>query len=135
MKPLIAAGLIVVPLLIVAAIAWWPDPQLDVSSVLILPPEADGSEKVDNLLDEIPVTLSIQLKEISGLEVRLGGKEPADVIVMTALTSDSGILQLNIQAIDSKTHKEIWSNTFQSPRSQYSDMLRAAGQSLRRALD
>ena len=135
MKPLIAAALIVVPLLMVAAIAWWPDSPIDASSVVILPPEVYGSEKVGNLPDEIPGTLSRHLKEITGLQVKVGTGETADILVVTSLTSDSGIVQLNIQAIDSRTHKEIWSNVFQSPRSQYSEMLRVASESLRRALD
>lgn len=135
MKSWIAAALIIVPLLIAAAVRYWPHTPAGVSIVAIAPPKLYGSDDLAVLGDKITVTLAMHLKEVAGLQVKLSSAETADVLVVTSLTSDSGLLQLDIQAIDRRTHKEIWQNAYQSPQARYSEMLEVAAEGLRRALD
>ena len=132
---MIAAALIIVPVLIVGAIAVWPEESADVSSVVILPPKVYGAESAGDAAEMISAVLASHLKEISGLEVKVSSTESADAAVLTSLTSDSGILRLNIEVIDTRTRKGIWSNAYQSPTAQYPEMLRVAGEGLRRALE
>ena len=122
-------------MLIVAAVAFWPDTPVNASSVVIVPPKAYGSQDVGEAAEIIPPALASHLKEIPGMEVKVSSTESGDIAVLTTLTSDSGILQLNIEVIDTRTRKGIWGNAYQSPRSQYTEMLRVAGEGLRRALD
>ena len=142
MKPLIAAALIIVPLLIAAVITWWPAEPVAVSTVLITPAEVHSQQDISGLADNIPAVLSSHLKEIPGLEVHVAQRnvDPAqavgfDVVILTGLTEDAGIFQLNVQAIRPQTRKEIWSNAYHSSREQYPEMLRVAGEGLRRALN
>ena len=135
MKAWIAAALIVVPVIIVVAIAVWPGTPIDASSVVFLPTKVYGLTAGEDLTEMIPAVLASHLKEIPGLDVRISSTESADVAVLSTLTSDSGILQLNIQIIDTRTRKEVWGNSYQSPSGQYSEMLRVAGEGLRGVLD
>lgn len=135
MKSRIPAALIMVPLLIAAAVRYWPHAPIAVSSVAIAPPKLYGSGNVPDLADKITATLAAHLREIAGLRVNVSPAETADVLVVTSLTSDSGLLQLDIQAIDPRTHKQIWQNAYQSPQSRYSEMLEVAAEGLRLALD
>ena len=141
MKPLIAAALIIVPLLIAGVITYWPGESAAISTVVIPPPEVHSTQDISTLADQIPPALSNPLKETAGLQVLIAEKnvDPAqavgfDAVILTTLTEDAGIFQLNIQAIRPQTHEEIWNNAYHSSRQQYSEMLRVAGEGLRRAL-
>ena len=142
MKPLIAAALIILPLLIAAVITYWPAEPVAVSTVMIPPAEVHSSQDISGPADDIPAVLSSHLKEIPGLRVEVVQRsvDPAqaagfDVVILTTLTEDAGIFQLNVQAVRPQTRKEIWSNAYQSSRQQYPEMLRVAGEGLRRALN
>lgn len=141
-KPLIATALMIVPLLIVAVITWWPAEPVAVSTVLIPPTDVHSPQDISGPADEIPAVLSSHLKEIPGLQVHVAERnvDPAqaagfDVVILTTLTEDAGIFQLNVQAVRPQTRKEIWSNAYHSSREQYREMLSAAGEGLRRALN
>jgi hypothetical protein len=58
----------------------------------------------------------------------------ADALVVTVLTADAGIVQLDVQIIDPATGRVLYNNPYHSPRDQYPQMIRAAGTALRRAL-
>ena len=64
MKSWIAAALIIVPLLLAAAITYWPHARVVVSSVVILPSQVHGTGKAADLADKIPLTLAAHLKDI-----------------------------------------------------------------------
>ena len=132
---MVAASLIVVPLLVAAAIAIWPTEAANVSSVVILPPKTYGRETTGINLEMIRTVLTDHLKEITDLEIKSSPSQSADAAVLTTLTSDSGILQLNIEVFDTRTRKRIWGNAYHSPTTKYSDMLRVAGEGIRRALE
>ncbi len=142
MKAWIAAALMIVPLLIAAAINYWPAESISVSTVVIPPPDVHSPHDISVLANEIPAALSSALRENSKFQVQItegavDSKQAMgfDAVVITTLTEDAGIVQLNVQAARPRSRKEIWSNAYQSSREQYSEMLRAAGKGLRRALD
>jgi hypothetical protein len=135
-------ALIIVPLLIAAAITYWPSERIPLSTVVILPPDLHSQNDVSGLAEEIPAALAGQLENIPRLRVEVTDKaidaEHAaafDAVVITTLTEDAGIVQLNIQVVNPGTRREIWSNSYQSSRGQFSEMLRVAGEGMRRALD
>ena len=142
MKGWIAAALIVVPLLIAATIAYWPAKPIEVTSVVIAPPDVHGRSDISDLAEEVPALLAKQLRELPRLKVRiaeknLGPNDAAafDAVIITTLTEDAGIVQVNVQVVNPRTRTEIWNNAFQSPRQQFRDMMRVAGDSVRRALN
>jgi hypothetical protein len=142
MKGGIAAALIVVPLLIAALIAYWPSSPVSVATVLVLPPDVHGQSDISALAKDVPAVLAEQLHASNKLTVRIAEKNmdsnealAFDAVIMTTLTEDAGIFQLNVQVVSPRTHAEIWKNAYQSPREQFPDMLRAAGNGVRRALD
>jgi hypothetical protein len=140
MKGAIAAALIVVPLLIAAAIAYWPAPPVSVSTVLILAPDVHGRTDISELAKDVPAALAEQLAP--KLKVRIAEEnidsneaEAFDAVIITTLTEDAGIVQLNVQVVSPRTRAEVWKNAYQSPRERFRDMLRAAGNGVRRALN
>jgi hypothetical protein len=142
MKGGFAAALIVVPLLIAAVIAYWPAKQVRVETVLILPPDVRSRSDISDLVKDVPAVLAEQLHANPELKVRIAEKnmdssEAAafDAVIVTMLTEDAGILQLNVQVVSPQTRAEIWKNAYQSPRQRFRDMLRAAGDGVREALD
>ena len=142
MKGWIAAALIVVPLLIAAAIAYWPATPVEVTNLVIPPPDVHGRGNISELAKELPARLADQLREAPKLKVQVAeknidAKEAAafDAVVITTLTEDVGIVQLNVQVINPRTRTEIWNKAYESPRQQFRDMVRVAGDALRRALD
>jgi hypothetical protein len=141
MKGWIAAALIVLPLVIAAAIAYWPTTPAEVTSVVIPPPDVHGRTDISELERELPGILAERLRQASKLQVKLAEKAidvneagEFDAVIITTLTEDAGIVQLNVQVINPRTRTEIWNNAYQSPRQQFRDMMRVAGDALRRAL-
>jgi hypothetical protein len=129
-KTVIAVALIIVPLLIVAAVSYWPRAAPHISSVNILPPRVNGSGNVDDLINKIPGVLEARLKNIPGLQVSASATGTADAMILSSLTSDSGLLQLDIQAVDTRTRKQIWANSYRSTAAQYPEMLRVAAEAV-----
>jgi hypothetical protein len=142
MKGWIAAALILVPLLIAATIAYWPAKPIEVTSVVIAPPDVHGRSDISDLAEELPTLLAEQLRQLPKLKVQIAeknldsnGAAAFDAVIITTLTEDAGIVQVNVQVVNPRTRTEIWDNTYQSPRQQFRDMMRVAGKSVRQALD
>ena len=150
---LVAVALIVVPLVIAAAISYWPpgDAGPPISSVIVLPAKIKASPDLAYLSDAIAAALTKHLAGIPGIEVkvppsspevellkgdysRLAGPSTAGAVVLSALTVDAGIYQLDLQILEPQTRRVIWSNSYQSSGVLYNEMIRAAGDGLRRAL-
>ena len=136
---LIAAGLMIVPLLIAAAISYWPfrDAGPPISSLAILPTKVYGPADLAYLADEVPMTISTNLAGVEGLDVRTppnANDYGASVVVLSAITVDAGIYELDLQVIEPRTRRVVWRNSYQSPRGLYPEMLRAASDGLRRAV-
>lgn len=153
-KSAFAVALMTAPLLIVALVSYWPSeqPALSPSAVVLLLPVKIRSEEpaTKDLAKTIPQTLSAYLRELPGLSAKLPGdlmdfetagtaldqvadEHGATAVVFATLASDSGFLELDLQVVEPHTHRTIWSNAYQSPRTQYSEMIRVAGKALQRA--
>lgn len=143
----------ILPLLIAGLLSFWSNRNRppEVSSVVVLPAKVFGASDLAYLTDAVPGTLSTHLAGVQGLETKVpptsiefdksGGdyNKIADaygvnVLVLSAITADAGILQLNLQVIDPRTRRVIWSNPYQGPRGKYLELVQAAGEGLRRAL-
>lgn len=121
----------IVPLVIAAAISYWPQAAPEpLSSIAVLPAQVHGFPDEAELAGALPAALSNHLTGIDPLKLEVQ-PERADILVLSAITSDSGLVQLNIRAINRRTRQEIWSNVYQAPRAQYTEMLQAAGETLR----
>ena len=57
MKAWVAAALMVVPLLIAAAIAYWPAKAVTVATVVIPPPDVHGRSDISGLAKDVPAIL------------------------------------------------------------------------------
>jgi hypothetical protein len=142
MKGLVGAALIVVPLLIAAAIAYWPKEPISVMTVVISPTEVHSRDDISDLAEQVPKVLAEQLHEAAKLTVQIVERnidmkeaEAFDAAILTSLTEDAGIIQLNVQVISPRTREEILNKTYHSPHQQFRDMLHAAGDGVRRALN
>jgi hypothetical protein len=142
MKSRITVALIVLPLLIALAVTYWPDEEIKVSSVIILPTDVQGRSDISSLASSIPEALAEQLRGIPNVrvEVAKGSIDQHhvagfDAVIITTLMEDAGIIRLNVLAVSPHTRKEIWSNAYQSARQQFPSMLRVAAEEVRRALD
>src|SRR5262249_39701873 len=107
MKGWIAAALIVLPLIIAAAIAYWPTKPVEVRNVVILPPDVHGRSDVSDVAAELPALLAEQLRQVPKLTVKIADKnldstEAAafDAAIITTLTEDAGIVQVNVQVVN-----------------------------------
>jgi hypothetical protein len=135
----IAGGLMIVPLLIAAAIAYWPSrpAERSVTQVFVLA-TVQGPNDVDNLADELSRTIA-QALEHAGVAVTIGqkGSDAAQgaALLLTAMTVDAGIFQLDLQLIEPSTGRVLWKNSYQSPRDSYREMLKVAGNALVRAIN
>ena len=142
MKAWVAAALMVVPLLIAAAIAYWPAKAVTVATVVIPPPDVHGRSDISGLAKNVPAILAERLREAPKLKVKIAEKnidanEAAafDAVIITTVTEDAGIIQLNVQVVTPRTRAEIWNNAYQSSHQQFRDMVSVAGDGVRRALD
>jgi hypothetical protein len=151
LRSALAAGMMIIPLLIVAAVKYWPSDDLydfDGSSILVLPAKVIGQSSSNYLGDAVAANLSSHLGQVPGLRMKPPpasqellqyaddyGKVAAaygvDLLILTAITVDSGMFQINLQIVDPHTQKLIWRNPYQGPRGKYLELIRAAGEGLR----
>ena len=144
----------IVPVLIAATVSYWPSHNpsgSEASLVLVLPTTVFGSSEVRDLAARVPESLSMQVGSVPGKQMKtapttiqvdpkkadyrkIGADYGADLLLLTAITGDAGLLQLNLQLLDARTQRVAWSNAYQSPQSKYSDLIRVAGEGLRREL-
>ena len=131
----IAVALMLLPLIIAGLISYWPKERSEIGRVVILPAKLYGQADTSNLAASVPPTLLGELGDVKGITVTTADTAAeADVAVIPSLTLDSGLLQLNLEVMDSRTQKEIWNEAFQAPQAQYSEMMRAAAARLRTVL-
>src|SRR5262245_24680082 len=100
MKTWIAGGLMILPLLIAIAIAYWPSHPLPGSSIIIPPPDVHSRDDVSSLAQQIPAAIADELKRIPALTIETAESDidPAtagrfDAVIITTLTEDSGIIR------------------------------------------
>ena len=111
-------------------------------TVVIPPPDVHGRSDISGLAKDVPAILAERLREAPKLKVKIAEKnidanEAAafDAVIITTVTEDAGIIQLNVQVVTPRTRAEIWNNAYQSSHQQFRDMVSVAGDGVRRALD
>ena len=144
------SALILVPLLLTAIVKYGPvlRPRPQLRTIAVVQPRLFGAREFAYLQDDIARGLRESLQGIPGIEVRpfpawdgvgtdltqLAAAAGTDGLLMSAVTADSGLIQLNVQLVEAKTGRILYSNPFQSAEANYPAMVAAAGAALRREL-
>jgi len=121
------------------------------NSIVVLPCKVYGSKDVDYLTEAIPESLSTLLGNVEGLETKIPitnseldsiqgdlGKA-ADLyqvqrFVRPSVTIDSDQMTLNVQLLDSKTRRILWSKEYPGRRSSYLELVHGTAEDLRQKL-
>jgi len=146
-------ALILVPLFLTVVVKYAPvfTAHPKITSVSVVPPHLYGPKEFDYMEEDIPARMREGLTGISGVtilpspavaESRVGEDVAkvattvggADALIMTTVTVDSGLIQLNVEIIDPKTKRILYSTPFQSSKDNYPDMMRAAAAAVKREL-
>ncbi len=151
-KSALVIALIVLPLVLTAIVKYLPNltGQTKVSSITILHPRLLAPKEFDYLDEDVVKRLREALADIPG--VRLQESPPAnmtkvgddlakaassvgaDALIVSTLTIDSGIVQLNLQVVEPVSKEILYNTPFQSSIDRYPEMMRAAAAALKRAL-
>jgi hypothetical protein len=148
----VAIILILLPLVITAVVKYLPAlmEHQHVSSLAILHPRLIGPKEFIYLEDDVAKQLHDALAEIPGLLLRelpaeditqVGGdlaqaanRAGASALIVSVLTVDAGIVQLNLQVIEARSRRVVFNTPYQSSIANYPNMMKAAGAALKRAL-
>ena len=122
-----------------------------IASIVALPSKVVAQASDQFLTDAIPNTISAHLTQVQGLETKMppssGEVERvqgdlgklADVygvsaFVLTSLTADADRLVLNVQLVEARSRRLLWSREFDGRRASYLALARGAAEELRGAL-
>jgi serine/threonine protein kinase len=120
----------------------------EINSIVALPSKVYGPEEDRFLTDAIPNMLSTRLIEVEGMETkappttmdveRVGGDlakiEKAygvNGFVLSSVTVVSNRLVLNVQLVEARSRRLLWSREYEGHRSNYLDLVRGAADGLR----
>jgi serine/threonine protein kinase len=120
-------------------------------SIIVLPCQVSGSEEDRYLSEAIPRTISTQLVGVEGLETKapptnaefesVGGSRDriaslyrVQCLVIPSISAQAGNFLLNIQLIEAKSKRLLWTKDYQGARGSYLLMTQTAAEDLRRAL-
>jgi tetratricopeptide (TPR) repeat protein/predicted Ser/Thr protein kinase len=143
-------------LLVAAALLFKPWRMSEVSvtqanSVVVLPCKVYGAKDADYLTEAIPGSLSTLLGKIEGLDTRapitnsefeavkgdlgkIATLYQVERFVQPFVTVDSDQMTLNIQLLDSKTRRILWSKEYPGRRSNYLELVHGTAEDLRQKL-
>jgi eukaryotic-like serine/threonine-protein kinase len=128
------------------------EPRLDkIESLLALPCKVYGAPEVNYLTDAIPSSLSTLLARVEQLETRIPPtsfeveKVRGDIskiaaayhvstFVMSSLTKESNRLILDVQIVDAKNKKVLWSNQYNGTLQSYRELTRQAAEGIRQVI-
>ena len=145
-------ALILVPLFLTVVVKYAPvfTARPKISSVSVAPPHMYAPKEFDYMQEDISARMRDGLAGIPGIEIRpsptaaespvgedvakIANNVSADALIMTTVTIDSGLIQLNVEIIDPKTKRILYSNPFQSSKANYPAMMRAAVAAVKREL-
>jgi eukaryotic-like serine/threonine-protein kinase len=147
---------VAVALIVILQYALKPTPEkfsslANISSVVALPCKVYGSKEMNYLTDAVPSTLSTYLTKVSGLETKM----PASTFEIEKLKGDLGKIEelynvhafvvssvsaqptrfvLNIQLVDARNRRMLWSNQYEGRPEDYIDFTREAADGIREAI-
>jgi serine/threonine protein kinase/tetratricopeptide (TPR) repeat protein len=124
-------------------------PQID--SIVALPSKVYGSDENRFLSDAIPNALSTYLSQVDGLETkvpptnvevdRLGGDLTnvarvygVPALIASSVTTQGNRFILNVQLIEAKTRRLVWSRDYDGKKDNYPDLVRNAAEGIRSVL-
>ena len=123
----------------------------DIVSIVALPSKVVAGASDQFLTDAIPNTLSAHLTQVKGLETKvppssgevervrgdlgkLADAYGVSAFVLSSLTVDADRLVLNVQLVDARSRRLLWSRDFEGRRGGYLLLARAAAEELRGAV-
>jgi TolB-like protein len=123
----------------------------DIASIVALRSKVAGQSSDQFLTDAIPNTISAHLTQVKGLETKMppSSVEVAQVrgdlgrladaygisaFVLTSLTADTDRLVLNVQLVEARSRRLMWSREFEGRRDSYLALARGAAEELRGAV-
>jgi tetratricopeptide (TPR) repeat protein len=122
-----------------------------VPSVLALPCTVHGASEFAYLADAVPGTVSTLLGRIEGIDTRvpptqlemerLGGDltRIADAyrvekLIVSSIVVQGADLLFNVQVVDARSRKVVWSDQYEGTRENYNELTRRATEGIRRAI-
>lgn len=144
--------LILLPLFLTITVKYLPAliSQKKISAVSIVPPRLYTPKEYYYLSEDVPKRLRDQMGDLRGVTLlpspsadasavgedlaKVATGLGADALVVTSVTIDAGMMQLNVQIVDPFSKKILYNTPYESPLDRYPDMMRAAGSALKRAL-
>jgi eukaryotic-like serine/threonine-protein kinase len=122
-----------------------------IASVVALPSKVVAQASDQFLTDAIPNTISAHLTQVKGLETKmppssvdvermrgdlgkLADAYGVSAFVLTSLTADTDRLVLNVQLVEARSRRLLWSRDFEGRRDGYLALARGAAEELRAAL-
>jgi serine/threonine protein kinase/tetratricopeptide (TPR) repeat protein len=123
----------------------------DIVSIVALPSKVVAQASDQFLADAIPNTISAHLTQVSGLETRvpptsgevervrgdlgkLADAYGVSAFVLSSLTAEADRLVLNVQLVDARSRRLLWSRDFEGRRDGYLVLARGAAEALRGAV-
>jgi TolB-like protein/predicted Ser/Thr protein kinase len=156
---MIGLGLVAVAL--VAVMAWLGQRKQDdrpaasgpegIASIVALPSKVAAQPSDQFLADAIPNTISAHLTQVRGLETKmppssvevervrgdlgkLADAYGVSAFVLTSLTAENDRLVLNVQLVEARSRRLMWSRDFEGRRDSYLALARGAAEELRGAV-
>lgn len=139
-KVIAVVAFILLPVIAIAVLKYTPrlNGIQNVSSISILPTRVVGDFQP---AQDVSTALYEALSNLKGVRIQpppstaqIADPGGVDALIVTVLTADAGIVQLDVQIVDAAYGRVLYNNSYHSPRDQYPQMLRAAATALRRAL-
>ena len=138
-KVALVISFVLLPVIGIALLKYSQPRRIDsVSAISILPVRIVGNFQPT---EDATAVIHEALSGIEGVRIQpppstaqIADAGGADALVVTVLTADAGIVQLDVQIVDAGSGRVLYNNSYHSPRDQYPQMLRAAATALRRAL-
>jgi TolB-like protein len=151
-KTILVMALILVPLFLTVLVKYLPAliTAKKISAVSVVPPRLYTPKEYYYLSDDVTKRLRDQLADLRGVTLlpspsasasavgedlaKVASGLGADALIMTSVTIDAGMMQVNVQIVDPFTKKILYNTPYESPLNRYPDLMQAAGSSLKRAL-
>ena len=132
----LVVALILLPLLVTAVLKYAPlfTDHPRIASIAVMATRFSGPANNAGLADEVQPKLRATLSGLGITIVDPGNNAAADATLVTALTVDSGIVQLNVEVVDVRGNRVLFNTPYQSSLARYPEMLSAAAAALERFL-
>ncbi len=122
-----------------------------ISSIVALPCKVYGASDVGYLTDAVPSTLSTLLGQVDGLETKMPPSSVevdrvngdmnkiadaynVNAFVVSSITAEADRLTINLQLIEPRSRRVLWSSQYEGTRGSYNEMTRQAADGIREVL-